>query len=233
MNQLLLIGNSRWHWAEQSGQGLRCWHATAPVDVASIPPALRAWAAVGQVPPALLAAPVRRIGLADVPLQGLPPWLGIDRALVGWRAWQQQGKGVLVADAGTALSLTRIDAGGHFAGGLISAGVALQLRALGAATAALPSLAHDAPQGSSSERWPTTTVEAMHTGCLQATAAAVAAAWRDLQAQPRAGVSQLWLTGGDAERLAPLLHAQQLKPHLAPDLVMEALAALPVVGLLR
>jgi type III pantothenate kinase len=233
MNQLLLIGNSRWHWAEQSGQGLRCWHATAPADVSSVQPALRAWAAVGQVPPALLAAPVRRIGLVDVPLRGLPPWLGIDRALVGWRAWQQQGKGVLVADAGTALSLTRIDAGGHFAGGLISAGVALQLRALGAATAALPCLAYDAPQGSSSERWPTTTVEAMHTGCLQATAAAVAAAWRDLQAQPGAGVSQLWLTGGDAERLAPLLHAQQLKPHLAPDLVMEALAALPVVGLLR
>ncbi len=228
LDRALLIGNSRWHWAEQSGQELRCWHATAPADVASIPPALRAWAAVGQVPPALLAAPVRRIGLADVPLRGLPPWLGIDRALVGWRAWQQQGKGVLVADAGTALSLTRIDAGGHFAGGLISAGVALQLRALGAATAALPSLAHDASQGSSSERWPTTTVEAMHTGCLQATAAAVAAAWHDLPAAS----GGLWLTGGDAPLLLPVLQQQRLSPELAADLALEAMACLPAVGLL-
>ena len=100
MARLLLIGNSRWHWAESSGNGLRCWH-TAPCE-------------------------------------------GLDPA-------QQQG--------------------------------------------------------------------------LQA--------WKTLRAQVGSVDLALWLTGGDGPQLMPLLEEQQVRPVLAPDLALEALASLPVVGLLR
>ena len=231
MGRLLLIGNSRWHWAElEPGSGaLRCWH-TAPES--SLDPAkgglLQAWAAVGALPVQLASGSARRIALEDVPLQGLPPWLGIDRALVGWRAWQQQGAAVLVADAGTALSLTRVSADGGFSGGLISAGVALQLRALTGSTAQLPFVN---PAGAEiGEAWPIHTEAAMAEGCRRGVAAAIAEAWR--QACRESPIAGLWLTGGDAPGLVPLLEEQQLKPVLAPDLALEAMAALPAVGLL-
>ena len=126
MAQLLLVGNSRWHWAERSPSGLRCWDTASPEPPWSVPP-LRAWAAVGSVSAALALPEERRLPLAQVPLAGAPAWLGIDRALAGWWAWRQQQGPVLVADAGTSLSLTLVDAQGMFAGGRLSAGLALQL----------------------------------------------------------------------------------------------------------
>ncbi len=229
MARLLLIGNSRWHWAERQAHGLRCWHTAPPLNPEALAgDQLLAWAAVGALPERLSLPRSRRIALVDVPLQGLPGWLGIDRALVGWRAWRRQGGAVLVADAGTALSLTCVDAEGRFAGGRISAGVALQLRALGHATALLPSL--QAPAAAARDPWPPATEAAMAEGCLRATAAAVIQAWHDL---PAAGRGGLWLTGGDAPLLLPLVQQRQLRPELAPDLALEALAALPAVGLLR
>ena len=231
MGRLLLIGNSRWHWAEPDARsaGLRFWH-TAPA--ASLDQAgqerLQAWAAVGPLPLPLVSSPVRRIGLEDVPLQGLPPWLGIDRALVGWRALQQQGDAVLVADAGTALSLTRVSREGRFGGGLISAGVALQLRALKGSTAQLPAV--EPVAAASGEAWPIHTEAAMAEGCRRGVAAAIGQAWRLSCCD--GSVPSLWLTGGDAPFLLPLLEEQQLKPVMAPDLALEAMAALPAVGLL-
>ena len=87
----LLIGNSRWHWAEMAANGLRCWHE-APV--AGLATARRlaplAWAAVGPVPAGAVLDPANRLSCADVPLRDLPPWLGIDRALAGWQAWREE-----------------------------------------------------------------------------------------------------------------------------------------------
>ena len=227
MARLLLIGNSRWHWAERQGQRLRCWHEPPPQDPEALPAdQLLAWAAVGALPERLNLPQQRRIQLGDVPLQGMPGWLGIDRALVGWRAWRRQRGAVLVADAGTALSLTRVSAEGRFAGGRISAGVALQLSALGRATALLPSL--QAPAAAARDPWPSATEAAMVEGCIRATAAAVIQAWHDLPAAS----DGLWLTGGDAPLLLPVLQQQRLSPELAADLALEAMACLPAVGLL-
>jgi type III pantothenate kinase len=156
----------------------------------------------------------------------MPEWLGVDRALVGWRAWQRSGAAVLVADGGTALSLTRVDAEGGFAGGRLMAGAALQLRALQAGTAGLQGI--ELPQGLPVRAWPSVTAEAMVAGVLRGLAAAVAQAGRELMlADPRCS---LWITGGDGPLLAPLvqelLAGSSLPVHLAPALALEALALL-------
>ncbi|MFO0016668.1 MAG: type III pantothenate kinase [Synechococcaceae cyanobacterium] len=141
----LLIGNSRWHWAEAHAERLRCWHEPPQAGLVSAAAgAPLAWAAVGPVPAAADLKEAQRVRLNDIPLRDLPPWLGIDRALAGWQAWRQQPQlPVLVADAGTVLSFTRVDRGGGFRGGRLQAGLALQLRAMAAGTAGLPDLGAD------------------------------------------------------------------------------------------
>jgi len=261
---VVLLGNSRWHWAELGGldgalaasddasdktsdrifdrfravdlePGLHCFHTAPAPEPLPIPLARwRAWAAVGEVPQGLELPAGRRLGLDQVPLTAMPPWLGIDRALVGWGAWRRQnrinpGMAVLVADAGTALSLTRVDGEARFCGGRLAAGVALQLRALAGGTALLPPIDqgwwHDPMPGP----WPLETRAAMVRGCLEAVAAAIAQAWREARdSGGPGGYCQLWLTGGDAGLLAPLLAAQGMDFTAAPNLALESLAALAV-----
>ncbi len=248
----LLIGNSRWHWARPAGVGEAAPEAEVEpeglVQVHTPPPEpaaadlteacrhLLSWAAVGPLPASLAAVlpAERRVSLAAVPLAAAPPWLGIDRALAGWQAWRRSGSPVLVADAGTVLSLTRVDRGGAFAGGRLLAGAALQWRAMAAGTEALPVLAptlgRESPLGAEPEPWPLPTAAAMRSGVLLGLAAAVALALEEaVAAEPEC---RLLLTGGDAPALrAPLarfLAGRGLAERLAwrPALALEALAAL-------
>ena len=218
----LLIGNSRWHWAEGELGCLRTWSAPAGVGEFE---GLVAWAAVGPVPASAPLPLERRLHLKDVPLLEQPGWLGVDRALVGWRAWCLASGPVLVADGGTALSLTLVTSDGRFRGGRLLAGAALQLRALAAETAGLPAL--DPPLDLPPDLWPHSTPEAMAAGVLRGLAAALDAAGRDaLSSCP--GCS-FWLTGGDGPLLKPLLQqllVSAMPLQLAPDLALEALAAL-------
>ena len=218
----LLIGNSRWHWAEGELGCLRTW--SAPAGVGQLE-GLVAWAAVGQVPASVPLPLERRLHLEDVPLLDQPGWLGVDRALVGWRAWCLASGPVLVADGGTALSLTLVTSEGRFGGGRLLAGAALQLRALAAETAGLPAL--DPPLDLPPELWPHSTPDAMAAGVLRGLAAALAAAGRD--AQTSCPGCSFWLTGGDGPLLKPLLQqllVSAMPLQLAPDLALEALAAL-------
>ena len=218
----LLIGNSRWHWAEGELGCLRTW--SAPAGVGKLE-GLVAWAAVGPVPAAAPLPPERRLHLKDVPLLGQPGWLGVDRALVAWRAWCLASGPVLVADSGTALSLTLVTSEGRFGGGRLLAGAALQLRALAAETAGLPGL--EQPLDLPLDLWPRSTPEAMAAGVLRGLAAALAAAGRE--AQTSCPGCSFWLTGGDGPLLKPLLQqllASSMPLQLAPDLALEALAAL-------
>lgn len=202
-------------------------------------PPLLAWAAVGAVPGQGQEGgghldPALRLQLADVPLKQLPPWLGIDRALVGWQAWRQsQGAPVLVADAGTALSLTRVAADGSFAGGRLQAGARLQWRSLAAETADLPLLGAPelAPLGwlDPKRSWPWPTELALGSGVLWGLAAAISTA--AMQARTEDQAVQLWLTGGDGAALEPLVRSLLMEPlassmGLAPNLALTALAAL-------
>ena len=226
--RVLLVGNSRWHWAAPGEAALRCWHGPHPQARPEEGwPSLKAWARVGAVAAQLSLPADRELRLEDVPLRQAPSWLGIDRALAGWAAWRRQAAGVLVADAGTALSLTRVDGAGVFRGGRISAGLALQLRALGQSTALLPSLEAGGLEVSR-DPWPQPTATAMGWGCLQACAGAIAEAWADVACDGLGAEESwaLWLTGGDGPALAPLLEQRGLTFHWAPDLCLEALAAL-------
>jgi type III pantothenate kinase len=253
---VLLIGNTHWHWGRREPTpgpdglaALRCWSTRPPER---LEPAdrdlLLTWAAVGPVPAELALLPWHRLTLAAVPLQGLPAWLGIDRALVGWGAWQRQlarlatkgrlgggghseggGGAVLVADAGTALSLTRVSASGAFAGGRLLAGAGLQLAALTGATALLPQQGLPDPAMPLAV-WPSATGAAMASGCLWGLAHAIAGACRQHDLEPPPG---LWLTGGDGPRLAPLLQELGQPFELVPDLALEALDALSAARLSR
>ena len=265
LNCWLLIGNSRWHWACQTATGIREYVDESPAAglarLQAWADQLLGWAAVGPVPPQAGLDPSRRLTLQDVPLAGLPPWLGVDRALVGWQAWRSAaaGSSVLVADAGTVLSLTCVDRRGRFVGGRLMAGAALQLRALNAGTANLPP-----PAGQlvvDPDPWPQATVAAMQAGVLRGLAAALNAAAEERILIPSGsdvstagkfvdkaagefadkcvdeyvdkGVDEwgLLLTGGDGPLLAPLLKAPCRCWRLAPNLALDALASLALARL--
>jgi type III pantothenate kinase len=216
----LLVGNSRWHWAQGPLDRRRYWSESPHATLTEQP--VR-WAAVGPLAPGL--DPATRITLAQIPLAFAPAWLGVDRALAGWQAWQRSTGPVLVADAGTALSLTWIDGDGRFAGGRLLAGVALQLRALHAGTQALPQLSNQLP-GWADQAWPQQTQAAMAVGVLDGLAGALQRAASQLQ--QREPSLQLWLTGGDGERLHRLLQPDDVQERawtLAPGLCLDGVAA--------
>ena len=219
----LLIGNSRWHWAKGDPGALDTW-SDAPGQGGSGD--LTGWAAVGPLPAPVPWSSGCRLDTAHVPLERMPPWLGVDRALVGWRAWQRSQTAVLVADGGTALSLTRVDADGVFAGGRLMAGAGLQLRALQAGTAGLSAPAQ--PPVLPAQPWPEVTALALASGVLRGLAAAVAQAGREALAEDSR--CTLWITGGDGPLLAPLVRElvadSSLVVECDPCLALEALAAL-------
>jgi type III pantothenate kinase len=208
------VGSSRWHLAERAGSQIHFRHGRAGGFALRGAPV--AWAAVGKVPPACPLPPERRVRLEQVPLLDAPPWLGIDRALAGWEAWRQARRPVLVADAGTVVSLTLVDEEGRFRGGRLLPGVALQLRSMAQATQALPLLE---PPWSEQQflpadpPWPRLTAAAM----LSGVGAGVAAAIEDCLSAVEAELpsARLVLTGGDAELLQRILADN---PRMAPRL---------------
>jgi type III pantothenate kinase len=123
---------------------------------------------------------------------------------------------VLVADAGTALSLTWVDACGHFAGGRLMAGAAMQLQALHRGTEALPSISSAALEAEAAlgQSWPRQTRAAMLAGVVEGLAGALQRAAQQLQQQEPC--LQLWLTGGDAQQLALRLNATAADQQVAP-----------------
>ena len=220
----LLIGNSRWHWAQRSDAGLQVDHGDPdPGRIGGDPPI---WAAVGPVPDQLRAHQDLRIRLDDVPLPKAPPWLGVDRALGAWMAWRCSqarqldcSRGVLLVDAGTVLSLTRVGPDGCFAGGQLLPGYRLQLRAMAEGTVALPSMPEQPQVDVPKEVFPKQTVAAMQRGVLQALLSTIAVAQQHTQ-------SLLWICGGDA----PLLQAHWTGANellqVQGDLQLEALLEL-------
>ncbi|TAE61792.1 MAG: pantothenate kinase [Nostocales cyanobacterium] len=83
---------------------------------------------------------IRVITLNQIPITGIYPSLGIDRALAVVGAGRNYGFPVLVIDAGTALTFTGADANQNLVGGAILPGLGLQFTSLGQKTGQLPLL---------------------------------------------------------------------------------------------
>ena len=151
---------------------------------------------------------VRTITLDQIPLQGIYPTLGIDRALAVWGAGVTCGWPVLVIDAGTALTFTGADTHQQLIGGAILPGLRLQLKSLAQRTAALPEieLPDRIPQ-----RWALNTTAAIQSGILYTVVAGIrdfiTAWWQEFPD------SQIVLTGGD--RAAILTYLQTQFPQVA------------------
>ena len=150
---------------------------------------------------------------------GSPRTLGADRiAAACGAAALLPGENVLVADAGTCLTLDLV-ARDHFIGGDIAPGVKMRLKAMAALTASLP----EADKLGELPAFGTDTDTALRCGAVRGAAAQIADAFA--RARELHGVDHLILTGGDADLLAPCL-----PPHLnvitKPDLVTDGLLSI-------
>jgi type III pantothenate kinase len=147
-----------------------------------------------------------------------PTRLGADRwaALLGARGLVEGP--CLVVDAGSALTIDAMDAGGRHLGGWILPGLAMMVEALEARTGDLGVLRR-ASAAQASGAFPADTGPAMEQGARLAAVGAIQAAWVRLQACASMP-ARLLLTGGDGPGLA----AELAPAELVQDLVLRGLA---------
>lgn len=150
-----------------------------------------------------------------------PTQLGADRfaALIGARGLAA-GEDLIVAMAGTALTVDALTGDGDFLGGIIAPGFQLMRKALAKGTADL-----GLPDGEATP-FPRSTGEAIVKGALAAMAGAIEIQRQTLEVQ-RERPATLLLSGGDATLLLPLLQPT-LKSRLlhVDNLVLAGLARL-------
>ncbi len=162
---------------------------------------------------------VHLITLDKIPLLGVYPTLGSDRALALWGAGETYGYPILVIDAGTALTFTGADTNRHLVGGAILPGLGLQLQSLAQKTANLPQVEAQNVL-SLPPRWALNTPESIQSGVIYTITAGMRdfiEAW--LQEFPE---SRICLTGGDGNLLLKYMrsHSSQVaarimfEPHL-------------------
>lgn len=157
---------------------------------------------------------VHVITLDQIPLQGVYPTLGIDRALALWGAGETWRWPMLVIDAGTALTLTGADANRCLVGGAILPGLGLQLQSLAHGTAGLPEvkLSENLPL-----RWALNTPDAIASGVIYTILAGIRdfieAWWHQFPA------SCITLTGGDRTLL--LTYLQSHFPDIAARVIAD------------
>lgn len=156
----------------------------------------------------------RVITLDQLPLQGIYPTLGIDRALAVLGAGRVLGWPVLVIDAGTALTFTGADAQKRFVGGSILPGLGLQLESLRQKTAALPKI--ELPS-QIPPRWALNTPTAIQSGVIYTVLAGI----RDFIENwwHQFPESQIALTGGDRTSIYTYLQSQH--PEISLKIVVD------------
>lgn len=131
-----------------------------------------------------------------------------------------KGEGVLVVDAGTAVTMDVVDPEGTFLGGNIAPGVRLRFSALHDATRQLPLVDSDGEVKSFGHD----TVSAIRSGVVGGMVSEIADAYR--RASEAYGCSHILLTGNDAPLLMPLLERRSLPVKVDPCLVGRGLLAI-------
>ncbi|BEV72846.1 MULTISPECIES: type III pantothenate kinase [unclassified Paludibacterium] len=128
-----------------------------------------------------------------------PRQMGVDRWLAVLAARRLVQGDVVVASAGTALTVEALTAEGDYLGGLIMPGYRLMLDALAKNTARL-----DQPAGQWCD-FPQQTADALASGALDAMAGAIGRLRLRLAQHTGRPLAPLLLSGGDAGKIAPLL----------------------------
>lgn len=143
--------------------------------------------------------------------------LGSDRwaALIAVR--QREQRAAIVIDAGTAVTIDALSADGEFLGGVILPGLNLARECVAAGTAAI-----GVEEGDASTCLARSTADALAAGSRFGLAGAI----ERISAEHRRALgadAQLYITGGDAARLLPLLAGAA---NHVPDLVLKGLAVI-------
>lgn len=165
---------------------------------------------------------LREITLEDIPLKGLYPTMGIDRALAAYGASQVYGAPVLVIDAGTALTFTGVNAKLELVGGAILPGLKLQFQSLANSTGALPQV--DLPD-TLPHRWAKDTTEAIQSGIMHTVLAGIKdfiGAW-----QEEFG-GKVIVTGGDRSTIHKALGSDRDRVREDANLVLLGISNLRV-----
>jgi type III pantothenate kinase len=213
MKLLLDAGNSRLKWGVHDGQGWLAQGAVAHEQIATLASQWAGWPIRS-----VHAASVARPAVAEAISQAAPgvvQWVrsapsfgdvrnhyrnpaeqGADRWLAVLAARQLCADDVVVACAGTALTVEALTAEGDYLGGLILPGQALMLRSLAQGTAQLDRLV------GSVQTFPQGTEDALASGVLAAQCGAIERMCRQLAGHTGRAQPQVLLTGGDAASIA-------------------------------
>ncbi|HET9834927.1 MAG TPA: type III pantothenate kinase [Rhodanobacteraceae bacterium] len=200
------------------------WPAPTRALVASVVASSRA----DRLRIALQAWPKAEVQWLRSPRQGcgvtsyyrVPERLGIDRFLAMAAArGEANGRSVIVAGCGTALTLDAVDASGAQREGLIAPSPDLMLRSLHGATAIADNNLEAFAQDESDD-----TAHALRAGCTRSAAALVE--WYCARQRAEMGEARLYLHGGWAASLKPLLAEDRHGPRadLLDDAVLRGLA---------
>ncbi|KPC50848.1 type III pantothenate kinase [Amantichitinum ursilacus] len=239
MHLLIDLGNTRIKWTQAHAADQ--WDGVVEVEVAATQQWHLAFFALPR-PERIVACSVGQPHIRDFLSRTAADlwqiqieWLQVSREALGvnnrYRKLEQQGpdrwaavlgarklapeRAIVIASAGTALTVEAVTQEGDYLGGMILPGYRMMKQSLHAGTARLPFAdghVHD---------FPTSTEDAIETGCLTALAGAIIAMRQRLAL--RGDEPVVLVSGGDAARVATLLNT----PHqLVDNLVLHGLAAL-------
>jgi len=216
----LMIGNTRWHWASKIKEQLKFFHTSPnPIEFTNKDYSELFWASVGPVPENIKLCPSKKVNLNDVPLNNLPANLGIDRALASWSAFKKQSsikrkeQDLIVIDAGTILSVTKITKQGEFSGGQLISGLRLQLSSManGALNLETP-IIHRIP----TETFQYETDNAMIRGSINGLIGLILQIFEETKLP-------IWMCGGDAPIILNEIKNENIDITHCPNLVLEGM----------
>ena len=216
----LMIGNTRWHWASKRKKDWKYFHTSPnPIEFQDKDYSQLTWASVGSIPENIKLCASKKINLDDVPLINLPSNLGIDRALASWSAYKKQSsfknkeQDLIVIDAGTIMSITKITKKGEFAGGQLISGLRLQLSSM--ANGSL-NLENPIIKTIPIETFQHETKNAMVRGAINGLLGLILIIFEETKLP-------IWMCGGDAPLILNELKNTNIDINYSPNLVLEGM----------
>ena len=213
----LLVGNSRLHWAKYSHNQSTFFHTKKNQEVPeNIDLDQLIWSSVGKLPNFSLKGE-NEIETKDIRLSNLPDYFGVDRALSCLAALNiienPLKKNLLIADFGTILSITKLNANGSILGGQLIPGFLTQLKSMGQNTKNLEvPKKYDIP----AKDFLINTEEAMLKGVINSLTGVIHSSFNPLK-------DILITCGGDSHLLTKFLKTQKQNIIYSPNLVMEGM----------